>query len=536
MSRLNPIFNHNRNLNTIVGIALTLALSTNFALADDVQDHFNKGLKLYNEKNLDASLAEFNVALKGAPKDPTILRWVGFLNLEKQNYEAAKEPLEEAVALDPKSVVAHLNLGNVYDGLKAYSKALAEFKTVTKLKPASPDAYFNIGLLYTKLGRWVDSADALRTASKLDEAGVKERNLNLPSSKTKEKEDPYIQDALGIALMNSGNTKEALAAYQKAVSLSPNSSSFNFHLGVAWRKAGDAKLVTQEVALSNSRKALKSAANASPDSYEITERYGEALFDMNENASAIEQFAKASSLDKTQYNPVFNAGVAYSRLGNYAKSEESYAKALTLIKPNDSKNRRAVLSNLSLVQYKQNKIDIALANLKTLTTEYPSETVGWVNLASCYRAKGDEDGETKALHGAIENGSGYKNLAQLRAALGSLLYRKKDYSGALEQYSQANELQSNNAAFLNGLALTEQQLGKLEDAIKHFVGATKADPKFADAFNNLGVAYETRFNTSVDKEDLDKALANYSKALSIEPGNTLAKKNRDRLELGRKKK
>ena len=37
---------------------------------------------------------------KGAPKDATILRWVGFLQLELRHYEAARDPLEQAVTLD----------------------------------------------------------------------------------------------------------------------------------------------------------------------------------------------------------------------------------------------------------------------------------------------------------------------------------------------------------------------------------------------------------------------------------------------------
>ena len=516
-------------------VAISLCILPSLSKADDVQDHFNKGLKFYNEKNLTSSLDEFNIALKGAPKDATILRWIGFLNLEKQNYQSAREPLEQAVTIDPNSVVAHLNLGNVYDGLKLYPKAISEFKTVARLKPGSPDAYFNMGLLYTKLGRWSDAVDSLRSATKLDEDSVKDHNLKISSDKDKARIDPYIQDALGWALLNMGSTKEALTSYQKAVALSPDSPAFNFHLGIAWRKAGENKLISQDVALANARKSLKVAAGKSPDSYDITERYGEALFDLNENASAIEQFLRASNLDKTQYNPVFNLGVAYSRLGDYPKSEEAYAKALTLIKPDDSKTRKSLLNNLSLVQYKQNKIDDALVNLKILTTDFPSETVGWVNLASCYRSKNNEEGEIKALKGAVENGNGYKNLGQIHAALGSIYYRRKDFPTALQHYVHAKELQSNNAETLNGLALTEQQLGKLEEAIKHFIASTKANPKFADAFNNLGVAYESRFNTSLDKLDLDKAQQNYAKALAADPGNSLAKKNKERLELGRKK-
>ncbi len=513
-------------------VLLSLAISMK---ADDVKDHFEKGLKLYNEKKLDSSLSEFNSALKGSPKDPTILRWVGFLNLEKQNYEAARSPLEQAVAIEPKSVVAHLNLGNVYDGLKLYSKALGEFKEVTKLKPNSPDAYFNIGLLYSKVGKWNDASEALRTSAKLDEASVKERN-DKAVGKDRVSEDPYTLDALGAALSGAGNTKEALAAYQKAVSIAPANSSFNYHLAIAWLKMSDAKLTPLDMALSNSKTAFKAALEGSSAKYDLTERYGEALFDKNANEAAVEQFSKAVEMDKTQFGAIYHLGLAQSRLGEYAKAEQAYDTATALLKSGDPKLRISLLNNLSFVQFKQNKIDAALENLKTLTVEFPSETVAWVNLASCYRSKSDEDGEMRALKGAIENGNGYKNVGQLRAALGSLLYRKKNFTEALGQYTQANELQRGKADILNDLALTEQQLGKIEDAIKHFIAANKANPKFGDAFNNLGVAYETRFNTSMNQEDLDKALSSYNKALAVEPGNTLARKNKERLEIGRKKK
>src|SRR4051812_29810755 len=80
------------------------------AHADDVQTHFDAGIKLYRDHKTDAALDEFNRALKLAPKDATVLRWVGFLEMEPQNYAAARDPLERAVSLDPNSAVAHLNL------------------------------------------------------------------------------------------------------------------------------------------------------------------------------------------------------------------------------------------------------------------------------------------------------------------------------------------------------------------------------------------------------------------------------------------
>src|SRR5690349_21051713 len=88
--------------------AAALLLIAGGVHADEVQKHFDAGVKLYQSHKADEALDEFNQALKGAPKDPNILRWIGFLQLERQNYEAAREPLEQAVALDSTSVVAHL--------------------------------------------------------------------------------------------------------------------------------------------------------------------------------------------------------------------------------------------------------------------------------------------------------------------------------------------------------------------------------------------------------------------------------------------
>jgi len=502
-----------------------LFLTLRSAFADDVQKHFDAGVKLYQDGKKENALDEFNLALKGAPKDATILRWVGFLELELRRYEAARGPLEQAVSLDPNSIVAHLNLGNVYDGLSLYPKALEEFRKVTKLKPDSADAFYDIGLIYSKMSKWTDAADALKSAARLDAAAAAK------AVRSGIKEDPAIEDALGYALMNTNDVHGAITAYQKAVALAPDNAEFNYHLGLAWRRLAEDKKTAPEAALASARKALKVAVERTPNNYEYAEQYAEVLFDLNANGEAAEQFARAAELDKSQYNPVYNMAVSYSRLKRYGDAEKAYSRALTLVRPGDDNSlRRNALNGLTVSLYKQNKFDDAISQLKTFTTDYPSETVAWVNLASAYRAKGDEQGQIDALRGAIANGAGYPNLASLRGYLGSLLYRKDDTAGALEQYTAANRAQPNNADILNGLALTEEKAGRVDDAIRDFLAAIKVKPNFADAYNNLGVAYESRNRSTKDKADLDKALAAYNHALAIDPKHALARKNKDRFD------
>ncbi|HLJ55947.1 MAG TPA: tetratricopeptide repeat protein [Chthonomonadaceae bacterium] len=502
-----------------------LALAIAPVRADDAQDHFNAGVKLYQGRKTDEALSEFKTALRLAPRDATILRWIGFLELERQNYQAAREPLERAVQLDPNSVVAHLDLGNVYDGLKQYPSALEEFRKVTRLKPDSADAFYDIGLTYSKLGRWAEAAEALNNAARLDAAAA--------HGAAGMREDPAIQDALGYALMNTGDVRGARDAYQRAVSLAPDNAEFNYHLALAWRRLADEHKAAPETALANARRALKVAVDRTPGNFEFTELYGEILFDMDQNAEAAVQFARAAEMEKTQYNPVYNLAVAYTRLGvsRQADAERAYARALSLVKPGDDPSyRRNALSGLASTQIRLRRYDDAIGSLKTLTAEFPSDTSGWVNLATAYRFKGDENGEIDALRGALANSSGYANIAQVHAALGALLYRRGETSAALDQYAAANRARPNNADILNGLALAEEKAGRHDDAIRDFQAAVRINPRFADAYNNLGVAYIGRYNESNSPADLDRAIAAYNQALAIDPHHALALRNKERYE------
>ena len=64
------------------------------------------------------------------------------------------------------------------------------------------------------------------------------------------------------------------------------------------------------------------------------------------------------------------------------------------------------------------------------------------------------------------------------------------------------------------------QKGLWREAIMQWERATRIDPTYAAAFNNLAIAYE-------HEGDLDKARAAYDKALAIEPNNSYIKQNNE---------
>lgn len=64
------------------------------------------------------------------------------------------------------------------------------------------------------------------------------------------------------------------------------------------------------------------------------------------------------------------------------------------------------------------------------------------------------------------------------------------------------------------------QKGLWREAIFRWLRATELDPNYAQAFNNLAIAYE-------HEGDLTRAREAYEKALRLEPNNPLIKQNHE---------
>jgi len=67
-----------------------------------------------------------------------------------------------------------------------------------------------------------------------------------------------------------------------------------------------------------------------------------------------------------------------------------------------------------------------------------------------------------------------------------------------------------------GIAVAQRGLWR--EAIYRWERAAQIDPKYAEALNNLAIAYE-------HEGDLEKARMAYEKALELEPNNALIKQN-----------
>jgi tetratricopeptide (TPR) repeat protein len=480
------------------GIALGLSYGSAPACAQDVKDHFDRGVALYKDKKTAQALDEFLAAQKAAPEDPTVLYWVGFINLQLKHYTEAVEPLEKAISLNKDAPDAHLNLGNVYDGLKRYPDAIKEFEIVSKLQPKSADPYYNIGGVYVKMQKPQDALIAYKKAAALDP------------------KDPDIENSMGYVLQSMGSYDESVAAFKEAVRIEPSNPGYYVNLALAlqeWAKKSpaDAKSLRTQA-----RETLGKGVAAVPNNYAVREAYGEALYDDGKVAESIPQFEKATELDPRQYDPLYNAGLAYSKVGNVAKAADAYRKALTV----DPNSVQALL-DFGMAEYKQNKYDDAIKAYDQLTKLTPADMEVWKNLSACYERKNDEPNAATTLENALKPDPKGASAAEVRRILAAMYYRRggaANMNKAKDLYQRSLDDAPDNADALNGLGLISQKEHKNETAIGYFKRATAANPKFSDAFNNLGVAYEAVPN-------LDSAYNAYKKAVQLNPSNPMAKRN-----------
>jgi tetratricopeptide (TPR) repeat protein len=87
---------------------------------------------------------------------------------------------------------------------------------------------------------------------------------------------------------------------------------------------------------------------------------------------------------------------------------------------------------------------------------------------------------------------------------------KKQYPEAVQVYSKLSQQSPKNPSYPNFIGIALLQEGKISDARKFFLRATKVNKRFAEAYNNLGASYYA-------EKQYGKAISQYRKALGLEP-------------------
>jgi len=218
---------------------------------------------------------------------------------------------EHAVAHSPApSYVAHNNLGNAYNQLKQYDKAIDQFETSLALKQHAR-TYTNLGATYRRMGNFDRAEDAYTKALALE-----------PTS-------ALAYFGLGMVRSARGEEEKALAAYTRALELDPEMSAVHVNVGALYAAKG-----RYEEAIDAYDRAL------SVDPFSADAYYNRAvtLGDLARYAEAVESYEKAIDLQPQAIPARINLALLYARDGERNKAIEQFRAILRI----DPKNPAAL--------------------------------------------------------------------------------------------------------------------------------------------------------------------------------------------------
>jgi cytochrome c-type biogenesis protein CcmH/NrfG len=195
----------------------------------DARGYYFLSSLLFSERNYQRAESELRRALSLKPGFPEALALQGQLLLVRGQTVPAEESLKKACQLDPKNVVAHFELGRLYDSQHKSKEAADLFEQVVALNPDDPRAYDYLALNLETLGNVERSEWAYRKGLEVNQGPLK---------------DSFLNYNYGKFLMGQNRLREAEGHLNLAVELAPQTRAVFYErakLNLRLRKYAEAR-------------------------------------------------------------------------------------------------------------------------------------------------------------------------------------------------------------------------------------------------------------------------------------------------------
>jgi tetratricopeptide (TPR) repeat protein len=159
----------------------------------------------------------------------------GRLALEAKSYTEAAVEFRKAIAANPKSLVAQLNLGAALTQLGDLSGAGSQYETALKLDPKNPIAHFNLSVLLANENKHQAAIDHLQTVLSEDPRDLRARFF------------------LASELLKSGELAKALDEFSQVAAADPDNEEALLEKVKLLSRSRQYKLALDELERSNAR-------------------------------------------------------------------------------------------------------------------------------------------------------------------------------------------------------------------------------------------------------------------------------------------
>jgi len=176
------------------------------------------------------------------------------MSISDRHDPRVREQLEEALRLEPRYALAHIDLCLLQLELGETEAGLQHCEYAIQLAPSWPESHYWLAVAYRRAGRAADAAPESARAVQLDPANseylyeaaldaqvVHDWARSLSLAEALRQRDPSYKEIgffSGVALQMLGRDAEALQTYREFLRAHPDHAQANFNMGYAFVKLG----------------------------------------------------------------------------------------------------------------------------------------------------------------------------------------------------------------------------------------------------------------------------------------------------------
>ncbi len=329
----------------ILAISLCIALSS-FAQSNEAKKAYNKALNQYNAKNYDFAIPYLEEALSSSPDFADAIHMLAVCYDERGDYAQSINNYKKVVQYKPDDEKAWYNLGQLYVATKQDEKALVALKKATALKPNYAKAQREIALLESKKSEKAVTVNSTAQADGTVKTTKTKKTIVKKSTDRSQNASIYA----AVNLYKEGKYQESLGALYNVKKSNATAKTW-YMRGLCYEKLGDEK---------DALDAYEKAVSKDPEYYKALTRIGVLNFNAGNFEPAYQAFTTSSQIKEDQkityvagqaaYHSE-NYGVAISLLGAATEEQPQNGEAFFYL-------ANAYRKNGNMSMYKQH-LDIA---------------------------------------------------------------------------------------------------------------------------------------------------------------------------------
>jgi tetratricopeptide (TPR) repeat protein/predicted Ser/Thr protein kinase len=304
-------------------------------------------------------------------------------------------------------------------------------------------------------------------------------------------------EAIAAGYLVSGDYREALKYYKRAITIYPLNVATHSEIGTCYTKL---KQYPEAI------EAYKQAIAIEPDYTVAIGALGGIYYSEGRYDDALGMYEKVIKIRPDAQT--------YRNIGNLLDDMRRHEEAIVAFKNAIKTNPKDALaySDLGYVYSKLNLVDEAIKTFEKAREIDPNCAFAYNNLGSFYYDSGKCEKAielfTKATNLDPKFYLAYINLGLAHNTL-------RNYPEAANAYKRAIELNPKDAIIFNNLGFALDRSGHPKEAEEVYKKAIKIDPNCFEAYNNLGLIYS-------DSNNYREAIQLFNKAIGIEPNNAVA--------------